>query len=90
MDPLSPPPIFKRLQILFPFHASSSVCDRLFFFFFSYPPSCGITPCVGTVGTVHMMPTLEVALLYVVHHDGVTTTSFRAGTDLGRFSDVDL
>ena len=33
-----------------------------------------------------MTPTLDAALLYVVHHDGVTTTSSRAGTDLGRLS----
>ena len=44
----------------------------------------GIAPCVGTDGTVHMRPTLDAALLYVVHWDGVTTTSSRAGTDLGR------
>ena len=29
------------------------------------------------------------ALLYVVHGDGVTTTSSRAGTDLGWLSDVE-
>ena len=41
--------------------------------FFSYPPSSGIAPCVGTVGTLHMTLTLDAALLYVVHRDGVTT-----------------
>ena len=35
-----------------------------------------------------MTPTLDAALLYVVQRDGVTTTSSRAGTDLGRLSDV--
>ena len=54
----------------------------IFFYFFSYLTSSGIAPCVGTVGTVHMTPTLDVALLYVVNHDRVTTTSSRTGTDL--------
>ena len=40
--------------------------------FFSYRPSSGIAPCVGTIGMVHMTPTLDAALLYVVHRDGVT------------------
>ena len=57
--------------------------------FFSYRPSSGIAPCVGTIGMVHMTPTLDAALLYVVHRDGVTTTSSRAGTDLGRLLDVE-
>ena len=35
-----------------------------------------------------MTPTLDAALLYVVHHDGVATTSSRAGTDLGQLSDI--
>ena len=35
-----------------------------------------------------MTITLDAALLYVVHRDGVTTTSSRVGTDLGWLSDV--
>ena len=38
--------------------------------------------------TRYMTLTLDAALLYVVHHDGVTTTSSRAGTDLSLLSDV--
>ena len=37
--------------------------------------------------TRNMTPTLDTALLYVVHRDRVTTTSSRAGADLGRSSD---
>ena len=40
----------------------------IFLSFFSYPPSSGIALCVGIVGTAHMTPTLDAALLYVVHH----------------------
>ena len=34
-----------------------------------------------------MTPTLGAALLYVVHRDGVTTTSSSAGADLGQTLD---
>ena len=54
------------------------MCNDMNKSFFSYPPSSGISSCVGTVGTVHMTPTLDAALLYVVFRDGVTTTSSRA------------
>ena len=56
--------------------------QKKFIPFFPFPPSFGIAPCVGTVGTVHVTPTLDTALLFVVHLDRVTTTSSRAGTDL--------
>ena len=46
------------------------------YFFFKYPPSSGIAPCVGTAGTVQT-PTLDAALL----------SSSRADADLGRMSD---
>ena len=36
-----------------------------------------------------MTPILDGALLCVVHRDGVTTTSSRAGTDLGWLLDVE-
>ena len=39
----------------------------LILFFSSYPPFSEIYPCVGTIGTVHMTPILDAALLYVVY-----------------------
>ena len=61
--------------------------NRLAFFFLSaLLRDCSLC---WAVGTVHMTPTLDAALLYVVQCDGVTTTSSRVGTDLGRLSDVE-
>ena len=42
--------------------------------FFSYPLSSGIAPCVGTVGTVHMTPSLDAALLYLYERAALQLT----------------
>ena len=57
--------------------------DGLFFIFlFGIPSPPGLLPVLGPPRW-YMNPTLDAALLYVVHHDGVTNTSSRAGADLG-------
>ena len=63
------------------------VCFQMCFFFLS--ALLGVAPCVGTIGMVHMTPTLDAALLCGVHCEGVTTTSSKAGTNLGWLLDVD-
>ena len=42
---------------------------------------------LGPLEVVHDFLTLDTALLYVVHRDGVTTISSRAGVDQGQASD---
>ena len=56
-----------RCKIILPI--KNEVFLFYFIFYFYYPPSFGITPCVGTAGS----STLDAALLI----------SFRAGADLG-------
>ena len=60
------------------------------FFLFSILPPPGLLPVLGQL-TRDMTPTLDAALLYVVHRDGVTTNSSRAGAGsvIGESSLVD-
>ena len=51
------------------------------FFFLSIRLPPGLLLVLGLL-TRYMTHTLGAALLYVVHHDGVTTTSSRAGAYL--------